>query len=325
MKTPKTAKVITGVFAGLVAGSWLFISSCAQKNDTSSDAGGRASMPGAKAPASFQGSIVFQSNMDGDNEIYLLSTAGLRKLTDNDWQDEYPLWSPDGKWISFSANPRGNYDIFIMDAAGSGIRRITTSSRDEIEQAWFPDGRKMAYTEEVRRPLGRRYSLWSADLGSGEVRRIAPDFGGSAALPNFSPAGPLMAFTGKRTMGWDIYVYDLEKENYVHLTEGGHACRPHFSPDGRKIAYVSHEADGKGDIWLMNPDGSGKERLTARDETYDYFPAWSPDGRNIVFASSRDTMYADRGEWALYVVEIESRRVELLFDSAGRDVFPDWR
>ena len=124
-------------------------------------------MPGAKAPASFQGSIVFQSNMDGDNEIYLLSTAGLRKLTDNDWQDEYPLWSPDGKWISFSANPRGNYDIFIMAAAGSGIRRITTSSRDEIEQAWFPDGRKMAYTEEVRRPLGRRYSLWSADLGSG--------------------------------------------------------------------------------------------------------------------------------------------------------------
>lgn len=325
MKARKTANVMAGAFAALAAGSWLFISSCAKNDVAPSNAGERDSIGGAKATASFQGSIIFQSDMDGDNEIYLLSTAGLRKLTDNDWQDEYPLWSPDGKWISYSANPRGNYDIFIMDAAGSGIRRITTSARDEIEQAWFPGGRKMAYTEEVRRPLGRRYSLRSVDLGSGAVGRMAPDFGGSAALPNFSPAGPIMAFTGKKTMGWDIYAYDLEKKTYAQLTEGGHACRPRFSPDGRKIAYVSHEADGKGDIWLMNPDGSGKERLTARDETYDYFPAWSPDGRHIVFASSRDTMYADRGEWALYVVEVASRRVELLFDGAGRDVFPDWR
>jgi len=85
----------------------------------------------------FKGKIIFQSDFEGNNEIYMISMKGLEKLTDNDWQDEYPVWSPDGKKIAFSANPNGNYDIFTMKADGSDIRQITTSSRKEMTPAWF--------------------------------------------------------------------------------------------------------------------------------------------------------------------------------------------
>lgn len=281
--------------------------------------------PSLKALVPFQGRILFQSNTDGDNEIYLLTRDKLTKLTDNDWQDEYPLWSPDGKLVSFSANPRGNYDIFVMNADGSGIRAAADSPRDEVEQAWYPDGRRLAYTVERRRPLGKSYALWMTDLAGRKGTRLLPDFQGSAALPNFSPVAPLLAFTGKQTRGWDIFVHDLSANTTRSLTEGGQACRPHFSPDGRRIVYVSHEADKRGDIWVMNADGSAKSRLTERDATSDYFPGWSPDGRFVVFCSSAETMYAHEGTWALYIVDAETKAVTLLFRSSARDVFPDWR
>jgi len=276
-----------------------------------------------KANFPFRGRILFQSDMDGDNEIYLLTSRQLKKLTDNSWEDEYPLWSLDRKKIAFTANPRGNYDIFVMNEDGSGITQITTSQKDEIEHAWFPDGTKIAYTEQVKRGFGRHFTLWMIDLKSRKTEKIIPEFQGSSALPNFSPITPLMGFTGKKMIGWDVFVYDLGKKEYRSLTEGGKSCRPHFSKDGEKIAYVSSVADGKGDIWVMNPDGSDKTRITERDETYDYFPSWSPDGKYIVFCS--DFQHSlQKGHWALYLVKVNTKRVIPLFKSPGRDLFPDW-
>lgn len=275
-----------------------------------------------KAKNPFRGRILFQSDMDGDNEIYLLTARELKKLTDNSWDDEYPRWSPDGKRIAFTANPEGNYDLFIMKTDGSNIRQITTSPKDEIEHAWFPDGKKIAFTEQVKKGFRKRFTLMWVNLRTKKTDIIIPEFRKSNSLPNFSPAAPLMAFTGKRTIGWDVFIYDLEKKEYRGLTEGGKACRANFSRDGQ-IAYVSSTADGKGDIWLMEPDGSEKTRITERDDTYDYFPSWSPDGKNVVFSSSPQN-HRLRGNWALYLVRVKTKSIVSLFDSPGKDLHPDW-
>jgi Tol biopolymer transport system component len=272
----------------------------------------------------FGGGIVFQSDLDGDNDIYLLTGTGLRRLTDDPASDEFPKWSPDGRSISFSSNRTGRYQIHVMAVDGSGVRQVTRSEADAIEQAWFPDGRRLAFTEERRRGLGRSFVLREIGLEGGEARALLPGFDGSSALPEFSPAAPLLAFTGKRLRGWDVYAADRTSGAVRPLTEGGRACRPHFSPDGAKIAFTSSEADGKGDIWIMNPDGSGRERLTDLPETYDYFASWSPDGRSIVFSTSADH-YPTQGVWSLSVVRVATRRVVPLFRSGSRDVFPDWR
>lgn len=275
-----------------------------------------------KAKNPFRGRILFQSDLDGDNEIYILTDRQLRKLTNNSWDDEYPKWSPDGKRIAFTANPKGNYDLFIMDADGSSITQVTASPRDEIEHAWYPDGKKIVFTEQVKRGFRKQFTLWMIDLQSKKLSKIIPEFQKSNSLPNFSPVAPLMAFTGKRTIGWDVFIYDLEKKEYRSLTEEGKSCRANFSREG-KIAYVSSTADGKGDIWLMESDGSEKTRITARDKTYDYFPSWSPDGKYIVFSSSAKN-HRLRGNWALYLAKVKTKRVVPLFDSPGRDLFPDW-
>lgn len=269
----------------------------------------------------FKGKIIFQSDFDGDNEIYMISMKGLKKITDNAWQDEYPVWSPDGKKIAFSADPNGNYDIFVMNADGSNIQQKTSSSRKEETPAWFPDSRTIAYAKNMGGGFRSKDYLFRIDIQTKRSRKIIQDYQKTHIIPWVSPDGSLLTFTGKRTLGWDVAVYDLESKKIEFLEQGGKSCRGRFSPDGKKIAYVSSKADGKGDIWLMNPDGSQKTRLTKRDETYDYFPSWSPDGQFIVFNSSLKHDHIGK----LCLVKVKTGEVFFLFDSPGNDVYPDWK
>ena len=62
---------------------------------------------------------------------------------------------------------------------------------------------------------------------------------------------------------------------------------PSWSPDGRKILFVS-ERDGNFEVYVMNPDGSGRRNLT-RHPGHDSAPSWSPDGRKIVFTTKSAT------------------------------------
>ena len=270
----------------------------------------------------FSGRIVFQSNADGDNDIYLLTRDGVRRLTDNTWNDEYPVWSPDGRRIAFSSNRSGTFDIYVMDAEGGEVRAVTESDEDDGEPSWFPDGENLAFSRESKKLLRRTTRLHSVNLSTGNIRRIIPDLSRQHGIPHVSPTGSGIVFTGKRTIGWDVAVFDPSLQEVTFLDDGGKSCRARFSRDGTKLAYVSSKADGKGDIWQMLPDGSQKTRLTLRDSTYDYFPAWSPDGRFIVFNSSQQ--HDHNGDWQLWLYDTEAKTAALLYDSPGSDVFPDW-
>ena len=268
-----------------------------------------------KPDSDFRGRIVFQSDTDGDNEIYELTRDGVRRLTDNAWSDEYPRWSPDGTRIVFTANPRGHYDIFVMNADGTGITAVAATPADETEPAWLPDGAGLAFTRDD--------ALWAIDLAAKRERRVLPDFSRSHGLSDFASGGGLAAFTGKRLLGWDVFAADLARATATPLTDGGKSCRPRFSRDGKTIAYVSSLADGKGDVFLMNPDGSGKVRLTARNDTVDYFPAWSPDDQDIVFCSSSEHS-PKKGRWSLFLVKTSTKLVTPLFSGFEKALFPDW-
>jgi PKD repeat protein len=80
---------------------------------------------------------------------------------------------------------------------------------------------------------------------------------------------------------------DSAKDNY-----------PMFSPDGKKIIYVSNRA-GSEDIWIMDADGKNKVQLTS-GSAKDSFPVWSPDGKKIAFWSDRG------GERGIYTLDLEN-------------------
>lgn len=322
---PGRSTVPSGILTSVLAVLIWFLSCC--QGDTARSepaAGSRAAMADLEAEMAISGRIVFQSDLDGDDEIYLLQGRRIKKLTENTWDDRYPRWSPDGEKIAYTANPRGNFDLFVMDKQGGKVKPLTDSPEDEVDVAWSPDGTGVAYSVEFRKTLGKKRSIWRLDLASGERSRLLPGFSGSHQLPDLSPRFPQVAFTGKKRFGWDVFLGDLKDQSIRQMTLNGKGCRPRFSLDGQRIAYVSTEADGKGDVWIMGVDGRDPRRLTLRSDAFDYFPAWSPDGTRIVFCSNLKDKYADKGEWGLYLVDLDGGRVTRLFDSPGRDVFPDW-
>jgi Tol biopolymer transport system component len=85
----------------------------------------------AGQPNGGQRKIVFDSDRDGNPEIYAMDPDGSnpQRLTDSKGSDETPAWSPDRKKIAFASDREGHLDIYVMDPDGSNPQRLRTMSR----------------------------------------------------------------------------------------------------------------------------------------------------------------------------------------------------
>ena len=206
-----------------------------------------------------------------------------------------PAWSPNGRRIAFlSRRQRGIWDLYVMNADGSGQRRLMTGAPDVLD--WSPDGRKLAVAGPGQF-IG--FYLVNAD-GSG--RRLMSRYGDG---PAWSPDGRRIAFVGL----YGIWVMNADGSGRRKLTtqRAGRGLRLYWSPDGRRLAFLSpgNCAQGCHHLYVMNADGSNLKNLTpsvgggpGRGAAN---PAWSPDGRAIAFVR-RDHWPVDGHTDAVHVV-----------------------
>jgi Tol biopolymer transport system component len=96
--------------------------------------------------------IPFQSNRDGNNEIYVMNADGSNpvRLTFDNHPDQEPDWSPDGNKIVFDSNRDGNLEIWVMNADGTDEMQLTNTEGcvRNLDPAWSPDGRKIAFDSD---------------------------------------------------------------------------------------------------------------------------------------------------------------------------------
>ena len=101
---------------------------------------------------------------------------------------------------------------------------------------------------------------------------------GSWMNVDVAPDGRTIAFD---LLG-DIYTMPIDGGTPTRIAEGlAYEHQPRFSPDGRRIAFVSDRAGGD-NIWLMNRDGSDKRQISKEDFRLLNQPSWSPDGQFLV-------------------------------------------
>jgi TolB protein len=147
---------------------------------------------------------------------------------------------------------------------------------------------------------------------------------GDDLQPAWSPDGRRLAFSSGRKGNLDIYV--MECVNPPARCGGGKVTQlttsrgfeewPAWSPDGRRLAFVS-DRDGNVEIYVMDTDGQNQQRLT-QNPADDWPAAWSPDGRWIVFASQPD------GNWNLYVMNSTGQQVQRLTNDPADEREPVW-
>ena len=195
---------------------------------------------------------------DGWEEAVTAAAAGGRDavnlarhpLTDNAAYDAECAFSPDGKWIVFTSNRTGDLELFAMRAEGSGVVQLTHTKGYDGGPFFSPDGKRLVY----------RSDRAGTDLLQIYVADVMRD-----------SSGNILALTRERQL-----------TNDANVNWG-----PFWHPDGRHIIYAtSAHGHQNYELYLMRADGSHKTRVTFTDG-FDGLPAFSPDGRWLMWSSKR--------------------------------------
>ncbi len=289
------------------------------------------------------GQIVFTSSRDGNNEIYIMNADGtdVVRLTDNTFEDENPVWSPDSKHIAFMSDRTGNREIFIMKADGSDVKQLTDNSANDTSPTWSPDGRHIAFVSE--RSDNNEIYIMNAD---GTDKRNLTNHPAWDISPAWSPDGQQIAFASYRYKTLEICVVNTDGSNLQRLTNNPtFNWAPSWSPDGRRIAFVSGSVDSRTNIrriiltianmylsgndissirksieniCIMNADGSGMKTLTANTSFSIRQPAWSPDGQRITVVSDNNSNHE------IYIINADGTNPINITKNPKGDYCPDW-
>lgn len=234
---------------------------------------------------------------------------GARQLTSGDKGESSPVFSPDGKWISYISSKDGSAQLYLMPTGGGEAKKLTNISTGVSDPLWSPDGKWVAFSSDVYPECGgddacnqkiadtwskgplkahsadsllyRRWTEWKdgtrthtflASVATGEAKDITP---GDFDSPGFQLGGPLQ--------------YD-------------------FSPDGKELIFVSNRdkeaaSSTNNDLWLISlADPKAQPRnITASNPAYDGSPMYSPDGKYIAYRMQKQPGYeSDLFRLAIY-------------------------
>ena len=215
-----------------------------------------------------------------------------------------PRPSPDGRLVAYWALPvsadgrtfaGGNRDIWVRPVAGGEAVRMTDAEGIDWNPVWGPEGRSLLFSSDRSgtvnlwrvavdpasgRPLGDPQPLTTPALWAGFMAMSADGTTIAYAAYDFT--------TNAMSIGFDpgTGVTDGQERIIVGGTRAW--LQPDVSPDETLVALRSARAQE--DIYVVNSDGTGLRALTS-DAALDRTPRWLPDGRSLVFYSTRSGGY----------------------------------
>ncbi|MEM7134582.1 MAG: hypothetical protein AAF702_50420 [Chloroflexota bacterium] len=268
--------------------------------------------------------ILFASNRSGNSDIWSAKNngSGTIQLTSHTASDLHPRMSPDGTQIAFVSNRSGTWELWVMQADGTNPRHLTNNNPTAYslgQIGWHPDGSKIRYSQ----PLGTgRSKLVDVTLDGTPTDVI--DHGRNTYQVDLHKNGHML-FT-RQAGSWspteEIYTSLLDGSSEVRLTSNGHNdAAGRWSPDGDLIAW-HHSENSNGyqsphNVFVMNSqDGSQTLKLTECQGIENcLYPAWSPDGSQLLFVLSKD------GSSDIWVMQADGTGKQLLISNA---TLPDW-
>ena len=203
--------------------------------------------------------------------------------------------------IAFVRTGDGTDDILIMDADGSDIRHLTDQGSFNSTPAWSPAGDEIAYASDLT--FGGNFDLYLMSVDGSVTTQLTNDLNAWEDQPTWSPDGKSIAFTihfWDEIRNSDIFVIDRFGGNRIRLTNTPLSEEyPAWSPSNDVIGFLyKEEADSSSYyIYTMRLDGSGRSKLSnlrARGPL-----AWSPDGKQIAFATPKGD------GWDLYILNAD--------------------
>jgi eukaryotic-like serine/threonine-protein kinase len=226
----------------------------------------------------------------GRRDIWTVAASGGEPtpVTDDEFIDWNPVWSPDGEYLYFLSNRGGEMNLWRVS-----IDESTGRLRGAPEPAHLPNncqqvsfarnGRRLIYGQNTRSE-----NLWQVDFDpvSGQVSGDAmPLTQGLKRYTLFSLAPDEQSFVylARGEPQQDLFVADRAGAPRQRLTDdAAQDIIPRWSPDGGWIAFIS-DRGGKYEIWKVRPDGIGLAQMTHEAGKEVIAPVWSPDSRQLLY------------------------------------------
>ncbi len=273
-------------------------------------------MPVMAADDNVTGRIAFSSNMDGNNEIYVMDADGtnVTRLTNNIANDINPEWHPKGNKIAFCSDRDGDFEIYVMDADGTNVTQLTDNTVADGCQCWSPNDSRIAFCSD----RDGNFEIYVMDVDGTNVMRLTEDTC-MDINPHWSPDGSKIAFSSGRIGDSDIYVMDVNGANKEQLTDNNKWDSPgEWASDSSKLLFSS-DRDGNFEVYLMDADGTNVTQLTNNAEYQEVSPAWALGGEKIVFVSGRY-----KGDFEIYLMDSDGTNITQMTTNFADESDPVW-
>jgi len=252
-----------------------------------------------------------------DSDVWMVHWDGSRtiKMAGSPEGESNPRWSPDNRYLSFVS---GRYEskggqIWLLDRAGGEAVRLTDLKGGVSEYEWSPDGARIAVvSHDPDADEGKPDSLRSKSPKPIVIDRYAFKRDGDGYLDR------------RRDHVW---IVDVNTRKAVQLTTGDFDDRqPRWSPDGKRIAFVSERMDGdpdrfnNGDLFVVDATpGASPVKLTTWTGP-DAGPAWSPDGSKIAYLQGSEPQLSAYTQNTIAIVPSTGGPARLVATALDRDV-----
>jgi TolB protein len=292
----------------------------------------------ATAAPSSSGTIAFVTEIDGNDEIAIMSADGERSrvLTDNPGPDRAPSWSADGSSLVFNSRraPHPTVpQIYRLDPATSTATRLTTSTSEDQRAAMSADGTTLYFQRGVF--FAQPYNLIAQALATGTETPLTSDVVTAIwnAAPAPSPNGRWLLFQSNRDVPsptgpfpQTLYALDLTSNTVTALPPGDGPTSsdsidgPRWNTDGTEFVYSSG-----GRLFVGTATGSDPATWTSApitDGDEDSSPSFSPDGSSIVFQTYVEGVDPD-GADDVYLIRVLERSTGTII-TIGEGRTPVW-
>jgi Tol biopolymer transport system component len=229
-------------------------------------------------------SLLFASSRSGQSQIWRMDLGSgtpepVQESKSNDYGRVAP--SPDGSRLCFSSDRDGENAIYVLELKNGRTSRISDPAYWSFGPTWSSRD-LIAYFSKKG---GNRINTWTVHPDGSMAQQIT-NRPGESRQPWWSPDGGTLALSADNGAGaFQIWLSAEDGANARAITKEGNWQQPFWSPDGKRIAVSAKIDRSTFRILVIDAEGGDIREIAQPESVDNVHPAWSPDGRSLVFTS----------------------------------------